>query len=159
MARPASANKQDNEKKKQSKRLEKQKKKEDRKLNNNKGASLDEMFVYVDANGQLTSTPPELQPKLITDLSDIQISTPKKVSSGEPAHHRGIVDRYNDSKGFGFIKDLDEPRSYFFHISAAPANIKEGRKVFFDLERGTRDLNAVNIQYEEMEPSPIKQQE
>ncbi len=34
-------------------------KKQERKINNNKGKGFESMIAYVDANGNLTSTPPE----------------------------------------------------------------------------------------------------
>ncbi|MHA3789161.1 hypothetical protein ACX0HA_13205 [Flavobacterium hauense] len=37
-------------------------KKLDRKTNNNKGKGFESMLAYVDANGRLTSTPPEVRP-------------------------------------------------------------------------------------------------
>lgn len=154
MARPASMNKRDNEKKKQSKRLEKQKRKEERKTNNNKGASLEEMFAYVDENGQITSTPPDLTVKEETNLEDILISVPKKEEIEEEyVVNKGVVDSFNASKGYGFIKELSSGKKYFFHISSAPRTIGEGDVVTFDLEQGRRDLNAVNIQYEAEDPS------
>lgn len=153
MARPASTNKRDNEKKKQSKRQEKQKRKEDRKVNNNKGASLEDMFAYVDENGMITSTPPELNVKDETDIESIAISTPKREETEENQTYTGRVEFFNEAKGYGFIKDLNSVKKYFFHISAAPKDIKEGNQVNFELERGTRDLNAVNIQYEDKKSS------
>lgn len=149
MARPASSGKRDNEKKRQSKRLEKQKRKEDRKTNSSKGASLEEMFAYVDENGQITSTPPELQKKEEIDLDSIVISTPKKTESDEDLVLKGRVERFIEQKGYGFIKDLSSGNKYFFHISAAPQTIGEGDKVLFELERGPRDMNAVNIRFDE----------
>ncbi|MDH6303917.1 cold shock CspA family protein [Parabacteroides sp. PF5-5] len=156
MARPASTSKRDNEKKKQSKRLEKQRRKEDRKTNNNKGATLEDMFAYVDENGMITSTPQEAKVEDENEdmgLDHIMISTPKKTATEEDARRKGRVEFFNDSKGYGFIKDLDSVKKYFFHISAAPKDIKEGNFVSFELERGTRDYNAVNIQYNEGESS------
>ncbi len=55
---PDSFTKKENIKKKIKKKKDKELKREDRKTNNNKGKSLEDMFVYVDKNGQLTSTPP-----------------------------------------------------------------------------------------------------
>ncbi len=154
MARPASTSKRDNEKKKQSKRKEKLKRKEDRKTNNSKGASLEEMFAYVDENGMITSTPPEIREKdEETDLDSIVISTPKKEEVDENTLFKGRVEFFNESKGYGFIKDLESVKKYFFHISSAPNDIKEGNLVNFELERGARDLNAVNIQYEDNKSS------
>ena len=51
--------KKEKEKKKAQKRKLKAAKKEERKANNLKGASLEEMYTYVDENGQLTDTPPD----------------------------------------------------------------------------------------------------
>lgn len=148
MARPASSGKRENEKKKQSKRLEKQKRKEDRKSNNAKGASLEEMFAYVDENGMITSTPPEERKKEVINPEDIQISTPKKIESEEDSILKGRVDRFIESKGYGFIKELDGGRSFFFHVSSAPENIREGNIVFFEVEGNQRDTKAINIRFE-----------
>lgn len=149
MARPISTSKRDNEKKRESKRLEKLKRKEERKSNNSKGAALEDMLAYVDENGQITSTPPLPTDKRDdVELEDIVISTPKKDHSQEDEAYQGRVEFFNESKGYGFIKDMNSVRKYFFHISAAPKNIKEGSVVRFDLERGKRDLNAVNIKLE-----------
>lgn len=148
MARPISTSKRDNEKKRESKRLEKLKRKEERKTNNNKGAALEDMLAYVDENGQITSTPPSTDKRDDVELEDIVISTPKKDHSQEEESYQGRVEFFNESKGYGFIKDANSVRKYFFHISAAPQNIKEGSFVRFDLERGKRDLNAVNIKLE-----------
>lgn len=57
----------------------------------------------------------------------------------------GRVDFFNPDKGFGFIKNTTNTEKYFFHISNAPANIAEGNKVSYELERGDRGMNAVKI--------------
>ena len=142
MAKSISYNKREVEKRKQEKRLEKQRRREERKANPGSG-SLDDMIAYVDEFGVITDTPPEPVREEI-DLEDIAISIPKmeEVEKSEPV---GRVDFCNPDKGFGFIKHAHGTDSYFFHISSAPANIKEGDKVKFELERGDRGLNAVNI--------------
>ena len=45
----------------------------------------------------------------------------------------------------GFIKDLGSGEKYFFHITSAPEGITEGDNVTFEIERGTRGMNAVRI--------------
>lgn len=156
MGRPASNSKRENEKKKQSKRLEKQKRKEERKENSNKGATLEEMFAYVDENGMITTTPPEPKAKKEKiNIEEILISTPKKEEADGPVIYKGRVEHFNDSKGYGFIKDLESIKKFFFHISSAPAGIKEGNLVSFELERGVRDYNAVNIHFEDQKSSPL----
>ncbi len=133
--------KKENEKKKQAKRLEKQKRKEGRQSG---GSSLDDMIAYVDEFGNIVDTPPSEREREEVKLEDVAIATPKKEEEeAEPL--RGRVEHYNADKGYGFIKDLASTEKYFFHISAAPADIAEGDIVTFDLERGTRGMNAVRI--------------
>ncbi|NDV60103.1 cold shock domain-containing protein [Bacteroides sp. 519] len=144
MAKSVTFNKRENEKKKQQKKAEKQKKKEERKVTG-KASSLDDMIAYVDENGMITSTPPDLQQKKEkVDQETIQISVPKREKE-EVLVHKGRVEYFSASKGYGFIKDLAGVDKYFFHISNAPANITEGNIVTFDLEKGNKGMNAVNI--------------
>jgi len=145
MAKRVTYNKRENEKKKASKRLEKQKRKEERKANNTGGA-FEDMIAYVDENGVITSTPPDTEVKKEEiNVEDIVISTPKREDIEEESVLRGRIEHFNSSKGYGFIKDLGSTEKYFFHISSAPAEIAEGDIVFFELERGARGMNAVNI--------------
>ncbi len=59
--------------------------------------------------------------------------------------NKGTVKFYNESKGFGFIKDTDSAKEYFVHSSGLKDRIKENDEVTFDLEQGKKDLNAVNV--------------
>lgn len=144
MARPASFNKRETEKKKASKREEKQKRKEERKANGT--ASMDDMIAYVDENGNFSSTPPEKQDKEEIKLEEIDISIPKK-EIVEPEALKGRIEFFNPEKGFGFVKDLGSAEKYFFHISSAPLNIAQNNIVSFELERGKRGMNAVRIEF------------
>jgi len=148
MAKSNSFGKRENEKKKISKRQEKQKRKEERK-SNSKGGSFEDMIAYVDENGMITSTPPEVTVKEEINLEDIAISTPKKTEEEENSVYKGKVDHFNESKGYGFIKDLNSGEKYFFHISSLQDEIEEGTIVFFDIERGVKGMNAVNIRLKE----------
>lgn len=143
MAKSNSFNKRENEKNKAAKRLEKQKRRDERKAGG--VGSLDDMIAYVDENGMITSTPPDQQGKKEEiNPEDIAVSVPKKEDvENEPL--RGRVEYFNVSKGYGFIKDLASAEKYFFHISSAPEDISEGNTVTFELERGTRGMNAVRI--------------
>jgi len=143
MAKPVSFNKRELEKKRQSKKLEKQNRKEERKANSG-GGSLDDMIAYVDENGMITSTPPDPNRKLEMDIEDIMVSTPKR-EEVEETEMKGRVEFSNPEKGYGFIKDLGNTEKYFFHVSNAPATITEGNTVTFELERGQKGMNAVNI--------------
>ena len=143
MAKSISADKRENEKKRIAKREEKLKKKESRKLSGT--SSFDDMIAYVDENGMITSTPPadNIQKEEIS-LDEIIIATPKKEEE-ELAILRGRVEFFNETRGFGFIKDLSGVEKYFFHVNNVVGTIAENNIVTFDLERGVKGMNAVNI--------------
>ncbi len=143
MAKSMTVGKRENEKKRIAKREEKLKKKESRKLSGT--SSFDDMIAYVDENGMITSTPPadNIQKEEIS-LDEIIIATPKKEEE-EPAILRGRVEFFNEARGFGFIKDLSGVEKYFFHVNNVVGTIAENNIVTFDLERGVKGMNAVNI--------------
>lgn len=59
--------------------------------------------------------------------------------------NKGIVKFFNESKGFGFIKDDASDKEYFVHVSGLTNEIKENDEVTFDLQEGKKGLNAVNV--------------
>ena len=59
--------------------------------------------------------------------------------------NKGTVKFYNETKGFGFIKDNDSSKEYFVHSSGLKDNIGENDEVTFDLEEGKKGLNAVDV--------------
>ena len=59
--------------------------------------------------------------------------------------NKGTVKFFNESKGFGFIKDEKTQKEYFVHSSGLKDNIRENDEVTFDLETGKKGLNAVNV--------------
>jgi cold shock CspA family protein len=138
-------NKKENEKKKQKKKKDKEKKREDRKGDSDKGKSVEEMYAYVDENGNITSTPPDPSLKSEINAEDIVLGIVKREDVEEDTIRTGSVTFFNDSKGYGFIKDLDTQESIFVHINNLIGPIKEGNRVTFETERGPRGLNAINV--------------
>ncbi|MHC1705382.1 MAG: cold-shock protein [Tenuifilaceae bacterium] len=59
--------------------------------------------------------------------------------------NKGTVKFFNDSKGFGFIKDEASEKEYFVHVSGLKDEIRENDEVTFDLQDGRKGLNAVNV--------------
>jgi CspA family cold shock protein len=59
--------------------------------------------------------------------------------------NKGTVKFYNETKGFGFIKDADSTKEYFVHSSGLKDRIREDDEVTFDLEEGKKGINAVNV--------------
>jgi len=57
----------------------------------------------------------------------------------------GKVKFFNESKGFGFIKEEGSEKEHFVHASGLIDQIREGDDVTFDLQEGKKGLNAVNV--------------
>ena len=142
----ANFSKQENEKK----RLQKQKEKEERRLSRlaNKGQGDDDMIAYVDEDGNITSTPPDPnRKKKEISLESIQVSVTKQEDrEPEDTQRTGTVTFFNDSKGYGFIKDLASGESIFVHAnSLGSLKLLEGNKVAFETEPGQKGPMAVRV--------------
>jgi len=147
MSRPRETfNKKEQEKRRIKKKKDKEQKKLERKANSDSGKSMEEMFAYVDENGHIVSTPPDPFKKKVINQEDIQISISRK----EPADpgdliRKGTVMFFNDSKGYGFIKDHETQESIFVHVNGLECKIKENDKVTFETEKGPKGTNAVRV--------------
>ena len=121
---------------------------QERKANAQKGKSLDDMLAYVDENGNLSSTPPSpLKKKQVFNQEDMQISVPKQEKTEFINERRtGVVTFFNASKGFGFIKDTQTGESAFVHINQLSTLLKENDKVTYEVEKGHKGLNAINLE-------------
>ena len=137
-------NKKENEKKRQKKRLDKQQKRVDRRTSS-PGGGLENMMAYVDENGNITDTPPDPTKKKRINAKNIEISVPKRKEEEVNLVRKGRVEFFNDSKGFGFIKELEKQDKFFVHANGLLDKIKEGDLVTFELERGLRGLNAIHV--------------
>ena len=140
-----SFNKKEVRKKKEKKRLDKEKKRLARK-DGEKTNKLDDMIAYVDENGRLTDTPPDPAFKRKTKVEDIEISIPKQddTMKADPIR-RGKLTFFNDSKGYGFIRDSETQDSVFVHINEFQDDIMEGNVVSFEVEKGLKGPAAVRV--------------
>ena len=102
------------------------------------------MIAYVDENGRIVDTPPDLTKKPKIKAENIEISIPKKEDIEEPIK-TGRVEFFNHDKGYGFIKDLDTQEKFFVHVNGLIDKIAEGNKVNFELEKGLKGMNAVRV--------------
>ena len=138
-------NKKDVKNKKEKKRKEKEKKRLARKENEKK-SSLDDMIAYVDENGMITSTPPDPTKKKDIKVEDIEIGVPNRDSAQDlDPIRKGVVSFFNDSKGYGFIKDMETKESVFVHINNVIEDIREGNLVIFEVEMGPKGPTAVRV--------------
>ncbi|MFK7900735.1 MAG: cold-shock protein [Cyclobacteriaceae bacterium] len=137
-------NKKEVRNKKEKKRKEKLEKKLARKELEKSGA-LDDMIAYVDENGNIIDTPPDPTKKKVTKAKDIEISVPKSENIEYDPIRKGVVSFFNDSKGYGFIKDKETQESIFVHINNVVDEIKENNMVTFEIEMGPKGPTAVKV--------------
>lgn len=139
-------NKKEVRNRKEKKRKEKEQKRQDRRSTVKGGSSLNDMIAYVDENGMITSQPPEPGVRAKVKAEDIEISIPRRLS--EPAESKirsGIITFYNDSKGYGFIRDLENNQNIFVHVNDMEEKLVENNKVSFEIEKGARGLKAIRV--------------
>lgn len=139
-------NKKEREKKKKQKKKDKAEKKLEQKNNSGSGENPASMIAYVDEYGNLSDTPPDPRKKVAIKAEDIEIGIPKyDPANDEAAGRTGFITFFNHDKGFGFIKDKQTQESVFVHINALSETVEENNKVSFEIEKGPRGLNAINV--------------
>lgn len=57
----------------------------------------------------------------------------------------GTVKFFNESKGYGFIKETESEEEHFVHVSGLIDKIKDGDEVTYELQEGKKGLNAINV--------------
>jgi len=57
----------------------------------------------------------------------------------------GKVKFFDETRGFGFIKDAETNEEIFVHVSGLVDRINENDSVSFEIKQGKKGLNAVNV--------------
>jgi CspA family cold shock protein len=57
---------------------------------------------------------------------------------------KGTVKFFDETKGFGFIK-AESGEEIFVHASGLTTDITDNDEVTFEVERGKKGMNAVNV--------------
>jgi cold shock CspA family protein len=132
-------------KSKENKIKEKEQKRSARK-EKSKSSSLDDMIAYVDEEGMITSAPPFPGRKRKIKADGIEISVPRKnPDEGTMPLRKGKVTLFNESKGFGFIKDSETQEKVFVHVNDVGEEINEGSFVSFEIMKGRKGPTAVQV--------------
>lgn len=58
---------------------------------------------------------------------------------------KGTVKFFNQTKGFGFIKEEGSGEEFFVHSTGLTEDIRENDNVEFEVQQGKKGLNAVNV--------------
>ena len=107
--------------------------------------SFEDLIAYVDENGNLSDTPPDLTKKNKIKAEDIQLGVPARERDETDPIKKGKLEFYNNDKGYGFIKEDITNDKYFVHVSSLNGEIIEGDKISFELEMGPKGMNAVRV--------------
>lgn len=136
-----------NKKEVRSKKEKKRKEKAERRQAKKEGqkASPDDMIAYVDENGVIMDTPPDPENKQEIKAEDIIIDTPPKEDIADDSPDEGVVTYYNDSKGYGFIRNIHSKESVFFHANDVMEPVKEGNLVTFKQGKGNKGPVAMEV--------------
>ena len=59
--------------------------------------------------------------------------------------NKGTVKFFNETKGFGFIKETNSGQEYFVHVTGLVDQVQESDEVVFEIQEGRKGLNAVNV--------------
>ena len=105
------------------------------------------MLAYVDEFGNITDTPPDpTRKRQVIKAEDIEIGVSKQ-EAPDPADliRKGIVTFFNESKGYGFIRDQVTQESIFVHVNGLEDEVGENDKVTFETEKGLKGPNAIRV--------------
>jgi cold shock CspA family protein len=138
------SNKKEVKNKKEKKRKEKEKKKLIRKESGK--SSYADMIAYVDEFGKISSTPPDQNKRIEIEADNIEIGSRKNIPSQKASYLRkGVVTFFNNSKGFGFIRDIENQQSVFVHANNLQEPVNENNLVSFEIGKGPKGLTALNV--------------
>ena len=142
-----SYSKKEKEKKRRKKKKEKAERREQRKLEKAERGTktFEEQLSYVDADGNLTSTPPDPAEKVVIKAEDIVLGVPPKDKTIFETTRKGKVKFFDGEKGYGFILDLETQESVFVHMSNSHDPLQENDKVTFTMEMGPKGPSAMDV--------------
>ena len=131
--------------KKERKRKEKEQKRA-KKKSEGKKKSFDDMIAYVDEFGMITPTPPDPDKKTVIVAESIELKITKNNPESAPDYVRkGVVTFFNESKGFGFIRDLESNQSIFVHANNLLEPVKDNNIVIFEIGKGPKGPSAMKV--------------
>lgn len=124
-------------KQKLQKRKAKEEKRESRGENNDKGKSFEEMFAYVDENGNISDTPPVKK----YEFKEEDLLTP----TFEDVYSFGKVSFYNEAGQYGFIRDNETRENVYFNFKILGFVLQQDQKVKFKSRSSKQGLQVTEV--------------
>ena len=128
-------------KKKQQKKQEKVERRELNKMNNDKGKTLEDMFVYVDEFGNLSNEPPEKK----YEFKEEHLIPP---AEREQEFRHGKVSYYNEVGRYGFIRDNLTKDSVYFNDSLIGTTLDIDQRVKYKYVRTHKGNQVSEVELE-----------
>jgi cold shock CspA family protein len=108
--------------------------------------SFEDMIAYVDEFGKISSTPPDADKKSVVIAENIELKiTKNKPENASGFLRKGVITFFNESKGFGFIRDLQSNERVFLHTSNLLEPVVENNIVVFEIGKGPRGASAMKV--------------
>src|SRR5690606_2477667 len=124
-------------KKKLQKRKEKEEKKAQREDSNDKGKALEEMFAYVDENGNISNKPPLKK----YEFKEEDLIRPEV----EDVYSFGKVSFYNEAGQYGFIRDNETRENVYFNFKILGFVLQQDQKVKFKSQSSKQGLQVTEV--------------
>jgi len=130
---------------KDKKRKEKEQKRAKKKIDG-KRSSFDDMIAYVDEFGMISSTPPDTNRNTTVNPETIELGATRSKSENPSSFERkGVISFFDESKGFGFIRDLETSERIFLHVSNLLEPVKENNVVIYEAGKGPKGITAIKV--------------
>ncbi len=133
-------------KKRQEQKRKVKEQKRSKKKTEGKRTNFDDMIAYVDEFGMITSTPPDPDKKTVVIAENIELKITKNKPDSVPDYVRkGVVLYFDESKGYGFIRDMESNVKVFVHANNLLEPIKENNIVVFESSKGPKGISASKV--------------
>jgi len=133
-------------KKRQEQKRKVKEQKRSKKKTEGKRTNFDDMIAYVDEFGMITSTPPDPDKKTVVIAENIELKITKNKPDSVPDYVRkGVVLYFDESKGYGFIRDMESNLKVFVHANNLLEPIKENNIVVFESSKGPKGISASKV--------------
>ena len=131
-------------------KLEKKRKDKEQKRAKKKGEgkknSFEDMIAYVNEFGMITSTPPDPAKKTVVAAESIELRIIKNSPENSPdLVRKGVVTFLNESRGYGFISDMESNQRVFVHVNSLLEPIAENNVVIFKIVNGPKGPSAIKV--------------